>query len=244
MALNPDQMPPLPDWMAELARKAGVDGDTSARDKSESDARFISDFSDDLTVAIALRSWERAVELVEEGRAKVSSIPSLSTKLTPLTASLTSALLDALSAPGNRKNTAVSLIGHLLKLGQGPAARSTFLNARAGAVDRYVRAIRFEGHVGMYVHDLALVVFTGIKHTADWFLAGFVEHDMTSSQYFFASYAIIFTDRRQALIDWAKKQIEMYAERFRKQVYSSDAEQQTVKEALKITHSQSRKVCP
>lgn len=225
MALNPDQMPPLPDWMAELARKAGVDGDTSARDKSESDARFISDFSDDLTVAIALRSWERAVELVEEGRAKVSSIPSLSTKLTPLTASLTSALLDALSAPGNRKNTAVSLIGHLLKLGQGPAARSTFLNARAGAVDRYVRAIRFEGHVGMYVHDLALVVFTGIKHTADWFLAGFVEHDMTST-----------------LIDWAKKQIEMYAERFRKQVYSSDAEQQTVKEALKITHSQSRKL--
>jgi hypothetical protein len=225
MTLHPDKVPPLPDWMAELARKAGVDGDTSAQDKSESDARFISDFSDDLTVAIALRSWERAVELVEEGRAKVSSMPSLSAKLTPLTASLTSALLDALSAPGNRKNAAVSLIGHLLKLGQGPAARSAFLNARAGAVEQYVRAIRFEGHVGMYVHDLALVVFTGIKHTADWFLAGFVEHDMTST-----------------LIDWAKKQIEMYAERFRKQVYSSDAEQQTVKEALKITHSQSRKL--
>ncbi|KAG1717817.1 hypothetical protein EDB19DRAFT_1899773 [Suillus lakei] len=225
MTLHPDKMPPLPDWMAELARKAGIDGDTSARDKSESDARFISDFSDDLTVAIALRSWERAVELVEEGRTKLSSIPSLSTKLTPLTASLTSALLDALSVPGNRKNIAVSLIGHLLKLGQGPAARSTFLNARAGAMDRYVRAIRFEGHVGMYVHDLAVVVFTGIKHTADWFLAGFVEHDMTST-----------------LIDWAKKQIEMYAESFRKQVYSSDAEQQTVKEALKITYSQSRKL--
>ncbi|KAG2155748.1 Cullin repeat-like-containing domain protein [Suillus clintonianus] len=224
-SMNPDTMPPLPDWMAELARKAGVDGDTSARDKSESDARFISDFSDDLTVAIALRSWERAVELVEDGRTKATSIPSLNAKLTPLTASLTSALLDALSVPGNRKNTAVGLIGHLLKLGQGPAARSTFLNARAGAMDRYVRAIRFEGHVGMYVHDLAVVVFTGIKHTADWFLAGFVEHDMTST-----------------LIDWAKKQIEMYAERFRKQVYSSDAEQQTVKEALKITHSQSRKL--
>lgn len=225
MTLHSDNMPPVSDWMAELAREAGVDEDTSAREKFESDARFISDFSDDLTVAIALRSWERAVKLVEEGRAKVFSIPSLSAKLTPLTASLTSALLDALSAPGNRKNTAVSLIGHLLKLGQGPAARSTFLNARAAAVDRYVRAIRFEGHVGMYVHDLALVVFTGIKHTADWFLAGFVEHDMTST-----------------LIDWAKKQIEMYAERFRKQVYSSDAEQQTVKEALKITHSQSRKL--
>ncbi|OAX39543.1 hypothetical protein K503DRAFT_655078, partial [Rhizopogon vinicolor AM-OR11-026] len=170
MTFQPDKMPPLPDWMAELARKAGVDGDTSARDKSERDARFVSDFSDDLTVAIALRSWERAVELVEEGRTKISSIPSLTARLTPLTASLTSALLDALSAPGNRKNTAVGLIGYLSRLGQGPAARSTFLNSRAEAMNRYVRAIRFEGHVGMYVHDLAVVVFTGIKHTADWFL--------------------------------------------------------------------------
>ncbi|KAG1742727.1 uncharacterized protein EDB91DRAFT_1127738 [Suillus paluster] len=225
MTLHPDAMPSLPDWMAELARKAGVEGDTSARDKTERDARFISDFSDDLTVAIALRSWERAVELVEEGRVKVSSMPLLSAKLTPLTAGLISALLDALSAPGNRKNTAVSLIGYLLKLGQGPAARSTFLYARAEAMNRYVRAIKFEGHVGMYVHDLAVVMFTGIKHTADWFLAGFVEHEMTST-----------------FIDWAKKQIELYAERFRKQVYSSDAEPQTVKEALKISHSQSRKL--
>ncbi|KAG1845913.1 hypothetical protein DFJ58DRAFT_800298 [Suillus subalutaceus] len=224
MTLHPDKMPPLPDWMAELARKRALTG-TPAHGINPRAMHVSSVIFRTTSVAIALRSWERAVELVEEGRAKVSSIPSLSTKLTPLTASLTSALLDALSAPGNRKNTAVSLIGHLLKLGQGPAARSTFLNARAGAVDQYVRAIRFEGHVGMYVHDLASVVFTGIKHTADWFLAGFVEHDMTST-----------------LIDWAKKQIEMYAERFRKQVYSSDAEQQTVKEALKITHSQSRKL--
>jgi len=117
------------------------------------------------------------------------------------------------------------LIGYLLRLGQGPAARSTFLNARAEAMNRYVRAIKFEGHVGMYVHDLAVVVFTGIKHTADWFIAGFVEHEMTSS-----------------FIDWSKRQIKMYAEMFRKQVYSSDTEQKTVEEALKITHSQSRKL--
>jgi len=243
MAFHPDKMPPLPDWMSELARSAGVDGDTSAREKAERDARFVSDFSDDLTVAIALRSWERAVELVEEGRAKVSSIPSLSSRLTPLVASLTSGLLDALSAPGNRKHTAVNLISYLLRLGQGPAARSTFLKARAEAMRRYVRAIRFEGHVGMYVHDLAVVVFTGIKHTADWFLAGFVEHEMTSSQCSLCIFrVIVLTHGRQGFIDWAKKQVKMYAEMFRKQVYSSDVEQQTVEEALEITHSQSRKV--
>jgi len=45
-----------------------------------------------------------------------------------------------------------------------------------------------------------------------------------------------------AFIDWAKKQIEAYAEIFRKQVYSSDVDPKTVEEALKITHSQSKKV--
>ena len=45
-----------------------------------------------------------------------------------------------------------------------------------------------------------------------------------------------------AFIDWARQQIENYAEMFRKQVYSSDVEQKTVEEALNITYNQSKKV--
>lgn len=37
--------------------------------------------------------------------------------------------------------------------------------------------------------------------------------------------------------------METYAEMFRKQVYSSDVDQKTIDEALKITYAQSRKVC-
>lgn len=43
------------------------DSGTSAKEKAEQDSRWISEFSDDLTVAIALRKWEEAVALVEEG---------------------------------------------------------------------------------------------------------------------------------------------------------------------------------
>jgi hypothetical protein len=43
-------------------------------------------------------------------------------------------------------------------------------------------------------------------------------------------------------IDWAKQQIENYAEMFRKQVYSSDVESKTVEEALQITYNQSKRV--
>jgi len=218
---NLDKLPPLSEWMSELARAANssttTSADASSRAKSDRNAHALSELSDGLTVAIALRAWPRAVELAESARVHPS--------LLPLVAALTSALLDALARPKNSKLTCVELVGHLLRLGAVARARETFLAARGSAIKAYVRAIKFEGHVGLYIHQLAVVVFTAIKHTADWFLAGFVEHEMTSG-----------------FIDWAKKQIELYAEMFRKQVYSSDVDQPTIDEALKITHSQSRKL--
>jgi exocyst complex component 8 len=77
----------------------------------------------------------------------------------------------------------VSLVSLLLRLNAGPAARTTFLSARSETIRKLVRAIRFEGHVGIYVHDLATVMFTAMKHTADWFLASFKENSMASSMW-------------------------------------------------------------
>jgi len=57
--------------MADLANKAGdipgIDSDLGAKQKADHDARWVADWADDLTVAIALREWEKAVKLVEEG---------------------------------------------------------------------------------------------------------------------------------------------------------------------------------
>lgn len=99
-----------------------------------------------------------------------------------LRTSLTSALLHAVSDPSNRKSVVVSLTALLQRLHAGAAARTTFLAARAALTRKRVRMIRFEGHVRMYVADLAMVVFTGIKHTADWFLASFKDNDATSCE--------------------------------------------------------------
>ncbi|KAI0352237.1 hypothetical protein OH77DRAFT_1460684 [Trametes cingulata] len=223
-AFNGEGVPPLPEWMADLATKSGEMGAT-AKEKAERDARWIGDWSDELTVAIALREWDRAVALVEEGEGKLSVMPPLGAKLTPLKASLTAALLQSLSAPSNRKSTVVNLIGLLVRLKAGAAARSTFLAARADVIRKCVRKITFEGHIGMYIGDLATVVFTGIKHTADWFLASFNQNEVASS-----------------FVEWAKQQIEMYAEMFRKQVYSSDVDSAAIDEAIQITHVQSKKL--
>ncbi|TRM61603.1 hypothetical protein BD626DRAFT_558599 [Schizophyllum amplum] len=218
MSFSADRMPPITDWMVDLARNAGVTVGSSAKDKSERDGRW-------LTVAIALREWEKAVTLVEQGKAKSSTMPSLATKVPILSSQLISALLQSLSLSSNRKSTVITLISLLLRLEAGPAARSTFLNMRTQVLRSMVRKIPFEGHVGAYVGDLAVVTFTAIKHTADWFLASFKDNEAAS-----------------AFIEWARNQIEAYAEMFRKQVYSPDVERKVIDECMTITYSQSRKL--
>lgn len=72
--LSMGDVPPLPEWAAEarglgtFGALGGLGGGLGAKDKAEGDARWISEFSDGLTVAIALREWEEAVGLVEEGK--------------------------------------------------------------------------------------------------------------------------------------------------------------------------------
>lgn len=107
-------------------------------------------------------------------------MPALGAKLTSLKESLTASLLLSLSHPSNRKSHVVRLITLLIRLDAGAAARSAFLTSRSELMRKRVRMITFEGHVGMYINDLATVVFTGIKHTADWFLASFKENDVAS----------------------------------------------------------------
>ncbi len=58
---------PQAEWMRELAVKAGEAPDADTKEKLERDARWTSEWADDLTVAIALREWEKATKLVEEG---------------------------------------------------------------------------------------------------------------------------------------------------------------------------------
>lgn len=76
------------------------------------------------------------------------------------------------------------LTGYLSRLGAGAAARQTFLEMRTKVMRGLVRRIRFEGHVGAYIGDLAVVWFTGLKHSADWFLSGFKENEVASCMFY------------------------------------------------------------
>jgi hypothetical protein len=228
------------DWMADLAAQAGMSD--SAKQKAERDGLWIGEFTDQLSVAIALQEWEKAVALVEEGESKIGVMASLTSKLTPLRTSLTASLLQALASPTNMKGAVVRFIHLLVRLHAGPAARTTFLAARAETIKKLVRMIRFEGQIGMYVNDLAVVIFTAIKHTADWYLASFKENEDASgnSTLPFLPHGLIGVC--VAYIEWARHQMEAFSAIFRKQVYSSDIEKKTVEEAYNITYLQHRRV--
>ena len=75
MAYGGAEIPPMPDFLADLMDKSDPAMGSSAKEKSERDTRWIGDFADDLTVAIALRKWPQATALVEEGQLTVPIIP-------------------------------------------------------------------------------------------------------------------------------------------------------------------------
>jgi len=84
--------------------------------------------------------------------------------------------------------------------------------------------IPLEGDIPLYIFDLAIIVFTAIKHTAEWYLAAFKENDSVS--YF---------------VQWSKEQMENYCTMFRKQLDSTD-DPRILAECNDITRGQSRRL--
>ena len=122
--------------------------------------------------------------LIYTGEAKLSTTSILEPKLTVLKKSLTSSILHALSDPNLRKNFVLEYTALLQRLHASPADKNTFLAARAELTRKRIRMIKAEGHIPMYIADLAVVVFTGIRHTAEWYLSSFRQHDAGSCKDF------------------------------------------------------------
>lgn len=104
----------------------------------------------------------------------------MSTRLAQLTPKLVSQICYDLSSPNIRKTSTVHLVQLLSRLQQSDKARATFLEARHELLMKRVRSIKFEGDISSYISELAVVYFTVIKHTCEWFMAAFQEARMAS----------------------------------------------------------------
>lgn len=81
-----------------------------------------------------------------------------------------------------RKTTACRLISILVRLDRSELARDVFLKARREVMLKRVRAIKAEGDISIYISELAIVCFTVIRHTSDWYMTAFKENRMASGE--------------------------------------------------------------
>jgi hypothetical protein len=171
-------VPNLPLWLKDMSENDPRD----AKGRLEGDLRRANEITDNLAVAISQRDWDEAIQLVDLAESQTRVLPSLASKLPSLKTSLTRALLEALADPTHRKHAVVHLTSLLIHLGAGVAARTTFLATRTELLRKRIRMISFEGDTAVYISDLAIVVFTTVKHSADWYFGSFREHESASSK--------------------------------------------------------------
>lgn len=145
----------------------------------------------------------------------------LRTKLDQRVGELTAALLRDLRDPAIGKSGVVASSDWLVRLGEPDRARETFLGGRADVVRRRARQIKFEGDVSLYISELAMVCFTLVKNTCEWYMAAFRDNAMASG----LSGSVLDGTRahsRSGFVRWASQQMEAFAEMFGRQVYGAD----------------------
>ncbi|EST09068.1 Cullin repeat-like-containing domain protein [Kalmanozyma brasiliensis GHG001] len=186
----------------------------SAASERKDPGRWNNDFADELSVCIAHRDWDQAVSLIEKGRGVLSTYTAtdassldLSAKLALRTAELVAAISGDFSKPHLKKSAVLRNASFLLRLDQGEKARQLFLDARTELLKRRTRQIKFEGDPGVYVSELAMVHFTLVKNTSEWYMAAFKDGRMASG-----------------FVQWAWERVEEYGVLFRRQVYGSEDE--------------------
>jgi hypothetical protein len=177
------------------------------------------------------------------GQKHVATKPALKDKLAQLRANLVSALLHSLSDQRQRKSQVIHLATYLGRLQSTPQARAAFLAARGELIRKRIRMIPLEGDIPLYIFDLAIIVFTAIKHTAEWFLAAFKENESTSCKSLTPLPFWFVADDLADFVEWCKEQIENYCEMYKKQLDSTE-DPKVLTECAEITRQQSKRVSP
>lgn len=101
-------------------------------------------------------------------------------------------------------------------------AREVFLNTRSLIIKKRIRQLTFEGDSTTYINELALVVFTLIRNTCEWYRDSFKQNEMASR-----------------FITWVREQTEIYADIYKRQVFNhSQLNCQIIADCFKSTLDQ------
>ena len=124
--------------------------------------------------------------------ARESPNHALTSRLSKVEKELVDQVAYDLSYPDIKRSSCVTCVAHLVDLGQAQLASQKFLAARRELLQQRSRMISYLGDVPAYISELGVVMFTILKHTADWYLTAFRENRMISSGCFLST-SISFT---------------------------------------------------
>lgn len=112
-------------------------------------------------------------------------------------------------------------VNWLLRLDRSEKAREVFLATRSLIIKKRIRQLVFEGDISTYIGELALVVFTLIRNTSEWYRDSFKQNEMASG-----------------FVTWVKEQTEIYAEIYKRQVFGQSLSCQVIADCFKSTLDQ------
>ncbi|KAI8089706.1 uncharacterized protein BX664DRAFT_280848 [Halteromyces radiatus] len=196
----------------------------------DEDQQWLEILPDELEVMIALRRFEEAVTCITKARGILSIysnnppplIRDSLDKVAKYTDSLGATICNDLGNPLLTKLQFQRYVDWLLRLDKGEKAREVFLSTRSLIIKKRIRQLTFEGDTTTYINELALVVFTLIRNTCEWYRDSFKLNAMSSG-----------------FVTWVREQTEIYAEIYKRQVfYQNQLGCQVIADCFKSTLDQ------
>lgn len=93
-------------------------------------------------------------------------------------------------------------------------------------IKKRIRQLVFGGDITTYISELALVVFTLIRNTCEWYRDSFKQNEMASG-----------------FVTWVREQTEIYADIYRRQVFGQKLGCQAIADCFKSTLEHCSIVC-
>ncbi|KAF9924134.1 exocyst complex component exo84 [Mortierella alpina] len=193
-----------------MPNRAGMKFKTSIG-SNQADSRWLAEFTDDLDVLIAQREFEGAVTSIEKATVMLSQMTLPAGKLEETrkrlderVSRLSRAIIVDLGQPHITKVAVQRDVAWLERLGCMDQARDVFLSNRTKVNRNRMSQVNAKKDPVVHVEELAMIVFTTIKNTSEWFKLSFKDSKMTS-----------------ALVKWAKQEIEYFADIYKDIVFGS-----------------------
>ncbi|KAI9254022.1 Cullin repeat-like-containing domain protein [Sporodiniella umbellata] len=190
--------------------------------------KHLAELSDQMEVFIALRQFEKSVVYLEKARQIIvtssSQFPIIreaKENMAHYTESLGSIISRDLSNTLLTKIQFQRYVNWLLRLERSEKAREVFLATRSLIIKKRIRQLVFEGDISTYISELALVVFTLIRNTCEWYRDSFKQNEMASG-----------------FVTWVKEQTEIYADIYKRQVFGQKLGCQVIADCFKSTLDQ------